>query len=753
MRVTNSMYYENLYGKSHNSLNSKLFDVNKQIASGIKMQYASEDVAAFTETMRLDNEITTLVQVTKSTSSGLKISDQTDTTLNEFTSSMNRVKTLLINAANDTHSDASRDAIAGELRGVEEHLKNLANTSINGQYLFSGSATGIKPISDDGIYNGNADDRNSFTGSKSKQKFNLSGADLFLGEEGAVRREITSNVVQNNLSLSYDFETGIDNGINPTPVTVNDTIRDLMGDTDSIIDTLQKHHFYIRGVQSDGTAFSKQISMSDEDSIEQLLTNIGDSYGNTLNTKVVNVSMNDNGQIVVEDKLKGSSKLDFHMTAAVDYVNGGVAGLDAADINDAVVYPGVGITGMIDNLDGGETNFDTIMREVAATQPAVVLANSLFVKEFVHSNSVASADSTISNIDGLLYDRTLFAKDGSTLSSSTPQIVKSDNSFALDTTKLSEVADTTKGTAITTDDTLAGNKFKLTGTNIHGAAFNVQIDFNSNVLPATGSTFSLDGGVTDYKIFDMGTPRAAVNADDMTYRQLMDTINMVVTDTLPQPVGGNFDPLTGLALTEAEEYDFAVKSSKSTGGTELSYDGKITFAEIGTSNTEAEISLHDANSGDFTINLDIDGDAISDIATSSIMTFNTNNALSVRDPKTDFFKELDLIISAVEDHKTYPDSSVGQIRNIGMQNALKKIDDLSEHVSRSHAEVGANSNALTASIERTTIMEVSARTLRSEVIDTDIAEASLKLTQLSLNYQAMLSTVNKVSQLSLVNYL
>jgi len=43
--------------------------------------------------------------------------------------------------------------------------------------------------------------------------------------------------------------------------------------------------------------------------------------------------------------------------------------------------------------------------------------------------------------------------------------------------------------------------------------------------------------------------------------------------------------------------------------------------------------------------------------------------------------------------------------------------------------------------------------LHSSVVDTDLAESSLKLAQLRLNYQAMLSTVSKVSQLSLVNYL
>jgi len=81
------------------------------------------------------------------------------------------------------------------------------------------------------------------------------------------------------------------------------------------------------------------------------------------------------------------------------------------------------------------------------------------------------------------------------------------------------------------------------------------------------------------------------------------------------------------------------------------------------------------------------------------------------------------------------------------------MDDLQDHVTRSHAQVGANSNTLTASLERTSLLEISTMTLRSSVIDTDLAEASLELTQLSLNYEAMLSTVGKISKLSLVNYL
>jgi flagellar hook-associated protein 3 FlgL len=150
--------------------------------------------------------------------------------------------------------------------------------------------------------------------------------------------------------------------------------------------------------------------------------------------------------------------------------------------------------------------------------------------------------------------------------------------------------------------------------------------------------------------------------------------------------------------------------------------------------------LYDSNSGKF------GGD-------SSVMTLNTNNSLSIRDPKTDFFKTIDEMISAVENNKIYPDADSGDVRSVGIENAIKMIDDLQDHVLRAHAEVGAQSNTLTKSLERTQILEISTMSLRSSVVDTDLAEASLKLQQLSLNYEAMLSTVGKISKLSLVNYL
>jgi flagellar hook-associated protein 3 FlgL len=693
MRVTSSMYYDSLYGNNNLKLNKELFDVNKQIASGLKIQYASDDVTTFTETMRLDNEITTLGQIKKSTESGYKVSDQSDVVLNEFTGSMNRMRTLLLQAANGTNDSTSLDAIAKELRGIEEGFKNLANTSINGQYLFSGSAVDVRPISDDGTYNGNDVAMNAFLGSRNQQQYNITGAELFLGEEKLVNREVTSNVLNSNL-LGGDV------------LTSDSPLRDLMGDKNGAVNT---DYFYIRGIRTDGTAFNQALSFNDTtDTVQDLLDSIENLYGSNL----VNVSLNGSGQIVVEDKQKGSSKLDFHMVGAVDYSGGG-----AADI---------GVGGDIASLDTAGANI----------YPP---AGDLYVKEFIKSGFTSSA---VTNIEGLAYDRTEFSKTTSTLTSNVSQVLKKshivtdgivtfdaitpdrENSFAKSSTLLSEVFDLSQGTA----DTLNGTQLKLVGKDLNNADYDITINLNS-----AGSTFTrtlpLPAG-TSFDIYNMDTTRAPVDADKMTYQQLMDVVNMAITGSIP-----------AATFADANAYDAAIKSSDLLGATTLTFDGKIEFSSKTPGITAATISIYDANSGSFT-----SGEA-------SVATFNTNNALTIRDPKTDFFKTINEIVTAVEEHKLNPDSSSGNMRNVGIENAIAMIDDLQDHVFRTQSVAGAHSNTLNNALNRTELLEVSTMSLRSSVIDTDLAESSLRLTQLTLNYEAMLSTVGRVSKLSLVNYL
>ncbi len=713
MRVTSSMYYNNLYSNRNDSVQSQLFDVNKQIASGLQIQYAKDDVVAFSETMRLDNELVGLGQVKKSTENGYKLSNQTDVILNEFDSTMNRMRVLLVKAANASNSDLSLDAIAAELRTVEQHFYNLANSSINGQYLFSGSATDIKPISPDGTYNGNNVALNSFTGAKTVQQYNITGDELFLGEKDLVRRRVTSNVVNNN--LVYDYPVGSEEG-EVGILTENSTIRQLMGDTGPSTAGLLQHNFYVRGTKSDGTSFNQQIVMSDDQPITALLDEIEKAYG----TNTVDVSLNDYGEFVIQDKIKGSSRIEFNMVGAVDFDQTDNGGRDDANIND----PLYGATlGQIDNLDVGEKDFSKI-----ATATSVAGNPNLHVKEFVVSNLDSSLSSGVVNIDGLQYDRTEFTSEGSLVSSNVSQIIKRSrivgitemiavedrNKFATNSTLLVDVSSTA----------MNGTAFKLEGLTSTGTPLDVDINF-----AAGGSTFTDNNTGNTYNIYNMDNPRTVIDGDEIKYQHIMDVMNMAITSNYPAAVPG-----------ADTDYDAAILAANAAGEVNLSHDGKIQFQDKQNSNTPAKFSLYDTNSGDFS-------------QPASGITFNVNNGITVRDPKTDFFDVIDQMITSVENYTLYPDSTSVNMRNIGIENAIAMMDDLSDHVLRAHAQSGAQSTSLTSSIERTSILEIGTMTLRSSVIDTDLAEASLNLSQLTINYESMLSTVGKVSKLSLVNYL
>ncbi|MDP3586845.1 MAG: flagellar biosynthesis protein FlgL [Sulfuricurvum sp.] len=687
MRVTSTSYYNNIYGEN-NKINQQLFDVNKQISSTQKIQYAHEDPGVFIDTLRLDNEITTLSQIKDSAQNAYKVSTQTDTTIGSIVKTIESMKVKLINAANSSNSDVSTQAIAKELRGLKNNLLTLANTSIGGEYLFSGTATSQMPIGADGTYQGNNKDLTAFLGSGVKQKYNISGTQLFLGDESKINRTITTNVPQLSLSEQFpdimkDSSLTRDTG-KPTYISTSSTIRDLMGDTDTDTtnDATRLSHFYIQGTKTDGTTFKQQISLNTTDTVDDLLQNIASLYG----TNQVNVSINAHGQIEIQDKQTGSSKLDFHMIGAIDFNS---TGTDAADV-----------PANIDLLQAGTTNFEDVI--------ASPIVNSLYVKEFTKSGL---APSTITNtIEGIEYDRTKFENVGAKLLSNVSQIDKSTNAYATPSSKLFDIGSFN-----------ATTKLSLAGTQIDGTtAYNVNIDFTTNPVEVNGVVLQ-DG-------FGNNTSPA-----NMTYQQLMDVINLSITGT---------DPLTTIPVPPLNAYNTAIQNANLLGSVSLDYSGKIVFEEKNAPVTQATMSLYDASSSNYS------GTA------GSALTFNANSALTIRDPKTDFFAQIEEMIKSVEEGKIRSDGSdSNDPRNIGIQNAIQMMDDLSDHVSRLQTESGSYSQVLQASSDRSDLLIVNTKMLQSSIIDTDIAEATLQMQQLSLSYQAMLSSISKVSKLSLVNYL
>ena len=254
------------------------------------------------------------------------------------------------------------------MQGIRDYLVNLANTSINGQFLFSGSALSQKPVNSDGTYNGNAESLTAMVGSGVELPYNISGQSLFLGKDTDYNRAVSTNVTMYNQSKLNPATMTVDPNVTPTKVFLKDTdtIRDLVGDKNSVATDDPKAVFYLSGKKSDGKTFSNVIEMDTSSKVSDLLQSIGNAYGNTATNKVVDVSLNARGQIEVKDLKSGSQLLDMNIFGAIDRTAlSGETGNAKQLINsdNLMLYPKVDIIGFNkSNYDSSLSSPDLTMR-------------------------------------------------------------------------------------------------------------------------------------------------------------------------------------------------------------------------------------------------------------------------------------------------------------------------------------------------------------------------------------------------------
>ena len=785
MRVTESYKFFN-YHANQQRVMGNLNNTIGQISSGLKIKFGNEDPTAFINTLRLDQEVNTLNQSTANMNSAQKFANHTDVALGDMTRSLEQFKTKLIYAANDEHSQTSYGALATELKAIRDHMVNLANTNINGEYLFSGSATSVKPISNDGTYNGNDLQMKTLTGSNIQSPYNITGADLFLGQDSDYSKKITTNVVLYNQTKLHPavMNSGAtdDSSAKQEFIKTSDTVRDLVGDNDDNPNNDGEYYFYVSGVKSGGQSFQEKITMDTTSSVDALLGKIGEAYGNTSFNKVVDVRMNQ-GRIEIEDLQRGSSKLDFHMFGSSednDDIDALVSG--GADIKEFVKSPyrsvptidsistaqdkidpsihtvnstlrtenGVarGATQLSDifpngvaniNLSGVDSDGNAVATTVAVAGSSVndilaaIEANFGDVSASITQQGkiqivdrsgennftldLATTDAADDPIVGFGNDmasmQTMnFEVKDATVKSNVAQVISATNEFAKDSTKLSEVA---------SGGSVEGSQFVLHYTDVHGTQREATIDFD-----AAGVSVNPAGGVAFNILSHDGTQTLP---DDMTYRQLQDAVGMLVTQNMPDGTDDldNYRQNVQLANNRAEVF--------------VDQNGMFTIKEKNTTQTNIRFAMHDNNVGDFSTD-------------AAKMTFSANNALVIDDVHVDMFKMLDDAILAVENGFTRPDGGNDtMMRSVGIQNLIEKLDHVHDHTVRRHTQIGATSQSFDYQISRNETLVVHTKTLRSEIVDIDYAEAAMKLQQLQLNYQAMASSIAKVQGLSLINYL
>ena len=127
-------------GRATNALNSSALKLSTSRA----INSAKDDAAGLQISNRLTSQINGLLQGNKNANDGIALAQTAEGALDETTSMLQRIRTLVLQASNGTLTDTDRTAIQDEVTALSDEITRIASkTSFGGQSILGGSSNGL----------------------------------------------------------------------------------------------------------------------------------------------------------------------------------------------------------------------------------------------------------------------------------------------------------------------------------------------------------------------------------------------------------------------------------------------------------------------------------------------------------------------------------------------------------------------------------------------------------------------------------
>jgi flagellar hook-associated protein 3 FlgL len=195
-------YYINNLAGSLNQSNNMLDTLTGELSSGMRIQSLQDDPVAVAQSALLASQIEqddTFVQTASGEASLMQVADST---LGDVVTQITQAISLAVEGSNGTQNSSDNTSVAQQISGILNQVISLANTSYQGQYLFSGSQGSVQPFTLDSsttpatiTYSGDTQVQSVETPSGQKLQVNLPGVSVFgsgsTGVLGALNQLVT----------------------------------------------------------------------------------------------------------------------------------------------------------------------------------------------------------------------------------------------------------------------------------------------------------------------------------------------------------------------------------------------------------------------------------------------------------------------------------------------------------------------------------------------------------------------------------
>lgn len=182
MRITNGMVQRRIMADINN-VSERMTATQSKAASGKEITRPSDDPFGTTRALALRSTLDGIERYQGSAEDAQGWHDVAESALARITEAVHVASRLVVQGATDTADPVARHAIAAQIDSLISTVKENANTSYRGQFVFSGSKTDTPPYdistgSTDDSYRGNLDPIAREVGPGVAIKINIAGSEV-----------------------------------------------------------------------------------------------------------------------------------------------------------------------------------------------------------------------------------------------------------------------------------------------------------------------------------------------------------------------------------------------------------------------------------------------------------------------------------------------------------------------------------------------------------------------------------------------
>ncbi len=213
MRVANKSIYDSIRFQLGN-ITDELAKANEVVSTTKRINHLSDDPVGLNQVLNIKSYLSNIDQLNRNIGMGKSWMVSGESALTSVENLLADAKALCVQMASATVGSDQRSSAALNVQNILDEIVSLANTQINGRYIFAGTDTGNTPFDSNGTYSGNNHSLTIKTGKDATVEVGNDGEAVFKSTGNDIFQTLTDLVAAlqaNDIGVIQAAITNLDN--------------------------------------------------------------------------------------------------------------------------------------------------------------------------------------------------------------------------------------------------------------------------------------------------------------------------------------------------------------------------------------------------------------------------------------------------------------------------------------------------------------------------------------------------------------